>query len=446
MTAEKERQKMNKIIVAGAGHGGLIAAGRLAAKGFDVTVYEKKDRDELGHDWEDRFTFSLLEELIGISEDKLDEKYWRYRGDCAFVSPAKKKNVIIHYDDEHRQKIMWRKYLINLLLEYCIANNVKIEFNTEITGPIVTDSKVSGIKTVHGEKFADMVIDSCGIFSPLRSKLPDEAGIEKKPKSGDVFYAYRAYFDNTEPESEHDIPFEVYMYHEGEKGLSWFCTSKSSVDILIGRTDRLSEELINKHLSIFKRSHPWQGENILHGGNYAVIPVRRPLTLMVWNGYAAVGDSAFMTTPMNGMGIDLSMLAGKLLADNIINSEINRYNVSSLWEYNKTFHKFYGAETSKNEGLKNSILSIPSVGVDFLFESEVIQSSDLAGAGKNTSISSLLGKFVRGMKKPEYFFALINGLVKGAKVCKLYKNPPDEFDPQKIKQWSEKIESYDIRI
>ena len=43
---------------------------------------------------------------------------------------------------------------------------------------------------------------------------------------------------------------------------------------------------------------------MLHGGQFRVIPVRRPLTLLVGDGYAAVGDSAFMTTPMNGMGIE----------------------------------------------------------------------------------------------------------------------------------------------
>ena len=34
------------IIVAGAGHGGLVAAARLAKAGYDVTVYEMKQGDE----------------------------------------------------------------------------------------------------------------------------------------------------------------------------------------------------------------------------------------------------------------------------------------------------------------------------------------------------------------------------------------------------------------
>ena len=42
---------MKKIIVAGAGHGGLTAAYNLSKNGFDVTVFEKGDREGLGYDW-----------------------------------------------------------------------------------------------------------------------------------------------------------------------------------------------------------------------------------------------------------------------------------------------------------------------------------------------------------------------------------------------------------
>ena len=106
----------------------------------------------------------------------------------------------------------------------------------------------------------------------------------------------------------------------------------------------------------------------------------------------------------------------------------------------------YGGDTAKNEGLKNALLSIPSVGVDFLFENDVIQSSDLAGAGKNMNFKALMGKFVRGMRDPKYFFAIINGLIKGGGASSLYKKPPEKFDMGEIKKWSGAIGSKDILI
>ena len=437
---------MKQILVAGAGHGGLAAAALLAQNGFAVTVIERKKREELGHDWEDRFTFSLLCGLLGVTEADLPAGCWRYRGDCAFVSPAKRKKVPVHYTGDARQKIMWRKPLLALLLQHAEDCGVTFLFETVVTGPAIENGRVVGLETAAGRLSADLVIDAAGAFSPVRRGLPESFGIEKDPRPGDLFYAYRAYYDRLPGYPTPEEPFEVYLYHEGERGLSWFCTNEDSCYVLIGRTDPLTEEKVREQLTIFKASHPWLGGTVLHGGQFGVIPVRRPLTLMVADGYAAVGDSAFMTTPMNGMGIDLSLQAGRLLAETVIRHRDADFSAAVLWEYNRDFHRLYGGDTAKNEGLKNALLSLPGEGVDFLFEAEVIQSSDLAGAGKTTKLSALLGKFARGMRQPKSFFAILGGLMKGAKAAKLYKNAPARFDGEAVRVWSGAIEKLDIRF
>ncbi|MBR5113472.1 MAG: NAD(P)/FAD-dependent oxidoreductase [Clostridia bacterium] len=429
-----------KITVAGAGHGGLVVAALLAKSGHDVTVYEKKKRDELGHDWEDRFTFSLLEEIIG---KKIPDTAWRYRGDCSFVSPSRTSNVVINYNDSNRQKIMWRKYLIGTLLDFAEESGVRFEYGSEVLAPVIKDNAVTGIKTEKSEVLSDFVIDAAGVFSPLRTNLPELFGIEKTPARGDLFYAKRAYFNKTD-EPAPEIPFEICLCHNREQGLSWCCVNEDSVDILIGRIDPLPEGKFEECAADFRLLYPCTGDKILHGGQSGVIPVRRPLAIMVAPGYAAVGDSAFMTTPMNGMGIDLSLNAGRLLAQTII--KYGSADIETLWEYNRQFHIEYGGITAKNEGLKNSLLEMPGEGVDFLFDNGVIQSSDLAGAGSKTSIGSLLGKFVRGMRNPAYFFAIINGLIKGAKLKKALENAPADYNTDEIFRWQESIENTLVRV
>ena len=267
---------MSRILVAGAGHGGLVAAAILSQAGFDVTVIEKRAEGTLGHDWDDRFTFKILCDILGINESDLPADIWHYRGDCAFVSPAKRKKVIINYSDENRQRIMRRAPLVNMLIENAEKNGVKFLYETEVLSPINQNGAVTGLETDKGDYYADMVIDASGVFSPVRTNLPESSGIEKKPKYGDVFYAYRAYYNKTEDVSP-DVPFEVYMYHEGEKGLSWFNTEKDFCDVLIGRIYPLSDEKISEQLALFRKNHPWLGETVLHGGTPAVIPVRRQI-------------------------------------------------------------------------------------------------------------------------------------------------------------------------
>ena len=82
-----------KIAVAGVGYRGLTAAARLAKASHAVSVYEKKELSQLGHDCEDRFTFDILSEELGI--ESFPDDIWRYRGDCAFISPDYKSQVTI---------------------------------------------------------------------------------------------------------------------------------------------------------------------------------------------------------------------------------------------------------------------------------------------------------------------------------------------------------------
>ena len=433
---------MKKILVAGAGHGGLVAAAKLSAAGYDVTVLEAKQEGTLGHDWEDGFGLGNLAKALGITVDDLPSDLWRPRGDGAFFSPSKRTKITVHYGPTG-QRVVWRKTLINMLLNHAVRNGVKIKYGVEVRGPVVENGSVTGLVTPEGEISADLVIDAAGVFSPVRLCLPEEFGIEKIPKDGDIFYAHRGYYSKAY-EYQPDIGFEVYLYHEREQGLSWFDTSREGCDVLIGRVFPIDEAKVKEQQELFRKDHPWFGTELLHGGQYAIIPVRRPLPLMVAGGYAAVGDSAFMTTPMNGMGIDLSILAGGLLADTVIKHDSASAEV--LWKYNRAYHILYGANNARNHGLKGALLSLPYQAIDFFFENGIIQSADLAGAGDNTSLPVLIQKLIRGMRHPVWFFTLLGGLMKGTAASKIYSRPPEKFDLTEIEKWSRKIESKDVKV
>ncbi len=432
-----------RIVVAGAGHGGLLAAGLLARTGHDVTVLEKKQPDALGHDWEDRFTLSLLENYLGIAVSDLPEGSVRVRGDCVFVSPFRAGRVEVRYPEERAQRVMWRKSLIELLLNFARDNGADLHFGVSVTSPLTESGRVSGVMTDAGVFPADLVVDACGVFSPLRRNLPATFGVERDVRRGDLFYAYRAYFDRRPTET--DLPFEVYLCHNGEQGLSWYCANPDSADILIGRIDPLSPQKVEAEIAAFRAEHPEAGESLLHGGQYGFIPVRRPLTKMIADGYAAVGDSAFMTTPMNGMGIDLSLHAGKLLADTVA-SCTGPVSAEVLWQYNRMFHTLYGGDAAKNEGLKNALLTLPGEGVEFLFTSGVIQSSDLDGGGENMDVQTMLQKLSAGVGQPAWFGAVLRGVLRGAQVRALYRSAPKTYDPSAVRIWSRRIESLDIRL
>ncbi len=431
---------MSKIIVVGAGHGGLIAAARLAKAGHEVTVLERT-KEGSGYEWEDRFTFEILS-AIGKEIADFPEGSWCYRSDSTFISPDKSTHIDVKFTEENRQKIMWRKSLLSMLVGYAKECGVNIRYLTEVTAAVMENGAVVGV-VANGEKvYADLVIDASGLFSSVRQSLPEKWGM-KAPERGDVFYAYRAYFDRTGNYETPECPFEVYLVHEGEPGLSWLYTMEDKVDVLIGRIDPIDREKVNMELNKFRLAHPWLGQKIVCGGRFAVIPVRRPLPRFVGRGYAAVGDAAYMTTPMNGMGIDLSIKAGILLADSIIKTGVG---IDALWAYNREYFCTVGAEAAKNEGLKNMLLSIPSKGVDALYKNRVIEARDLAGGGTKMTVGALMKKLYGGLKCPRYFFAILKGLIKGGKNARLYKKAPLTFNEKAIEKWSEKIDENVVRV
>lgn len=78
---------MKKIVVLGAGHGGILAAIKLASKGYDVTVLEQNSRGNVSHDWEDDIRFDIFQflEIDPPPKEVYSQKLkWR------FISPDEK--------------------------------------------------------------------------------------------------------------------------------------------------------------------------------------------------------------------------------------------------------------------------------------------------------------------------------------------------------------------
>ena len=151
-----------------------------------------------------------------------------------------------------------------------------------------------------------------------------------------------------------------------------------------------------------------------------------------------------MTTPLNGMGIDLSLKAGLLLAQTVI--ENGDATAQTLWKYNRDYHILYGSETAKNEGLKNTLLNMTPEAVSFLYEKGVIQATDLAGGGNKMSADAILGKIKSGMNEPKHFLTVVNGIVEGAVLAGALKKPPRNYDEVAVRNWQKSILKKVIKI
>lgn len=428
---------MRKITVAGAGHGGLVAAALLAKEGYDVTIYEKNQRDEIGYDWEDCCSASTFAK-IGMTEPTAED--FRRLGDVAYINPNRSTPLVAKHGDNGYLTIE-RKRLYDCLFSFAQESGVKLEFGVRIFGSITENGRVTGIKTDRGNIFSDLVIDAAGVNSTVRITLPDECRVPQMWKCGEVFYAYRAYFNKVEGFPEPAAMYEIFLDHEHKRGISWCITDDDHTDILIGRFRPLTDATIIKTMDKFREYRPQVGTKLLRGGSWAPIPVRKVSSQYVCDGYAAIGDSAYMTVPMCGSGIDICILQGKALADVILAAGDDAYTTQNLWKYQYDFVTGEAKGLASLDVLKNSLMMLDPHDIDFLFEKRIITIDDILATGMGTSFTDLAGRGLRGLAKITVLLSVVSALNKGDKLAKIFSELPEEYDFEKVEAWKQAVDA-----
>ncbi len=434
---------MRKILVAGAGHGGLSAAAILAKKGFDVTVIEKETKENIGHDWHDAMDIPAFK-FADIPVP--DESNFRRGLNMCYFNP--KKTAKINMDagpgvSSSDCITIDRKFLIRYLIDHCEGCGVKFIFGTEIISAICEGTRVTGvkIKTEAGEEdyFAHMVIDAAGMYSPVRRSLPEEFDIEKDFAEEDTFEIFRAYYENTEKFIT-SPNYSVFFFNCGKPGLDWVITEEDYMDVLIGKFGSLSEKEIDASLKDIRANFPGIGTTPVRGGTTAKIPLAKTASLLVADSYALVGDSAGMTVPLNGSGIDLSLQAGKLLANAVIAAAKNGFRKEELWQYQYRYFTLFGNSLMAIAVMRRFLSAVTADDIDFFLEKGILTETEIGMVGGNFSavnVRYVVEKLIAAI--PE--IKLLPHLARTAKNMPLLpvvqKTIPPVWDGKKVEKWIE---------
>ncbi len=435
---------MKKIVVAGAGHGGLTAAYNLAKAGNEVTVIEKQLKKDLGYDWHDCMDGSAFDEA-GMKRPP--ESMTLPAEHSCFYNPSETKMLDIPL--EYRKGFsMDRKLLLSYLIKECMSVGVKFLYGCDIQCAVTKGDKVVGMIYKKGNKEtvleSDLLIDAAGMNSPVRRNLPGCFGIENEISDDDAFHVYRVYFENLTGEMI-DPEYRIDLFHLNKPGIDWVITRDGAVDILIGKfgtQGELTDKEIEDSINAYREKYPFIGEKVLRGGSRGIIPLTRMLPLLVADGYALVGDSAGMTFPLNGSGIVLSMKAGKILADTVIAAGDKALTKPRLWPYQYEYFQKHGRQLVMIHIIKNFFSYCQGRHVDFFLEKDILTVQHLAVSdGEPINIT------------PEYIFhivkvspPIINLLplllkhMKGLPFIDMVADKmPKSFDAHDVRKW---IDSY----
>ena len=436
-----------KAIVAGAGIGGLVAAAKLKKLGLEVTVFERaKSLDEMRYDWHDDVNPDVFEQLgITMPSESFKKKSW------TFIAPVSSKARLFRQDESKADYSVERRLLNKTLFDLC--EGVEFLFDQFVTGGIVEDGYVCGVVANGIEYRADFVVDSLGIDSPLRESLVKKFDLDTYTPD-EAFMAYRAFYEKNDKYNA-EYSNKVYLKYLGDKGIAWVIQDHNPklVNVLIGRLEELKEETLKDYLNRIKKENPTVGEKILRGGIVCKIPVRYPSTMMVANGYAEIGDCAFMTIPMLGSGIASSMRAADLLAKTVENSMANFkeakeiFGKKSLWNYQCAVYEKFGAEHCAVDVLKRGVMKLDNEIVDYILTSELLTNDEVGrlASGKpiKLSVKDMIKKVaIAGAGRIPSLLKVNNMLSKSNAAQKYAKKIPKKYDSKKVEAWRKKLKAF----
>jgi flavin-dependent dehydrogenase len=363
-----------------------------------------------------------------------------------FYGPSMRTGLRQHVPKEKLEIKMERRDIYAHFIKHALECGVKIEYEHKVLGPIILGNRVVGIKTDKGDIYGDLIIDSCGMNSPVRTNLPEEFGIEKEVARNEKITIYRAFF-NKACDDAVEAKFKVMLFAGGELGVNWIASEEDHTDLLMGRFEDFTNEDVERFSTYLRETNPRLGTEIIRGGQFVEIPVRQPLSVMVADGYAAIGDSAFMTVPLIGSGIANCLKASRVLANAVIADKNQVFTAETLWKYQQGYYKELGAGLAPLACGKLLLLSLTPEEVDYVMDNGILTEdlmtigADFTGLGSvNIDPRALINQAKQVCQDPELLKKIIACGVRMGKAVAACAMMPKKYNAKRIRSWAKVYE------
>lgn len=433
---------MAKIAVVGMGQGGMVAAICLAKQGHDVTVFEKSAKGEVGYDWRDDIRADVFE-AAGLPMP--DSDVYCQKSKWLFVSPNEEYSLPVPPCPPMEEISVYRTKLSDFFAKQAESAGCKLVFGTEVKSLAINNDVIVGVCADGKEQLFDLVIDASGMRSPFRAQVPNKFEVQPQPGKDDVMYAYRAFFKRVEGmyPRDPDINSTLYLKHLGSVGISWCNLNEDNlVDVLIGRVGELSDKEIDYTIEALRASNPILSNESVSERKVEIC-LRMSIARAVADGYVAIGDSAFMTMPLMGSGIESSMKAGRMFADFIRENNVTEFTAKNMWGFYHKYMTTLGADFAFVDTLKRWALALDPKTVDWVFGGGLIQKSDLAlvttdtsGEKPKMSAKSIIKKAFLLLGHFGLVCKALGCLLRSLKAKRIAKKIPAVYDEKKLAKWT----------
>jgi flavin-dependent dehydrogenase len=425
------------VIVVGAGIVGSYFARRLAERGCDVLLLDRRKREALGG-WKNRGHNLDTPVLESLPIDMPTEDETLAVIEQALFRPIVGEPFLF---DLPMISVRLREFTHRINREATDAGVTFLD-QAQADAPLIEGGAVVGVSVTRNREKQDyrakVVADVSGVAGVIRSKLPPEFGFPSKLSERDYLLVYSEDWE-VSPEAERP-PF---TYHEKWQGWSG-PREPGVVGIGLGRFASRDEDPRDLHKEYSREVWPHGGKRIWK--TFAKVPLRHPLHTLVGNGVLLIGDSACQGKPLNGEGVSVMLqaaeLASEVVTDALANDDVT---TRGMWDYNTRYHRDVGARFSISHRLRYELLRFSDNEMSFMSNMQFFgpqELSEIMGpVDSKFSIDRLprmLRSAMRGAKRPDLLFRLGRAARQGQALKKRYEDYPSA--PSGLGSWAQQVD------
>ncbi len=433
------------ILIIGGGFGGATTAWHLANKGLKILLIDSKPWNRIGDKPCGDAVSKEHFDNLGMPYPEGEQLEQKIEG-IKIYSP----------DNETSWKVNGEGFEINApaytqrLLKEAQNRGVEVLDLTTAMKPIFEDGYVKGAvlfdrrSNQQLEVRTKLTIEATGYSMSFRSKLPKELPITEELDEKDSDIAYRE-VGFTKDDIEDPGYLKIFINQKASPGGYWwyFPKGKDKVNVGLGIQGGMGYPSIYTFYQKFLNDYAPDLEKeklIVKGG--ALVPTRRPLSTLTWNGIIIVGDSAYTANPVHGGGKGSAMISGFCAAKSALNAfETGDFSADSLWQANLCYIERYGAKQASLELFRRFLQKLSDDEINYGMKKRVIREEDLLETSLKGDLQlSVVNKAMRviaALGKPSLLFKLKTVAEYMKKIKETYNEYPSSSAA--LNKWKAKV-------
>ena len=428
------------VVVAGAGVAGAYAAFRLASAGLRVLVVDIKEFERVGDKPCGDAIGGHHLSFLGLSDLPRDMVEGYAKG-IDIYSPSGRVRFRVLGEGLEVDRIGLARYL----LKRAIDRGAEFRGSTAALEPIVSGGYVRGLRLYSGgrtyEVASSVVVDATGNARAVVRRLPKDWPVSEEAGPRDFNIAYRE-VRVLKDEVEEPNMLRIYVSKTVAPGGYWwffpYSEKRSYVNVGLGvqggRGYPHPRDLLYRYVL---SQRIFEGSTLVEAGG-APVPTRGPLSSLVWNGIAVVGDAAYTVNPVHGGGKGSSMVSSLCVANAIVEA-LDRGDVSAegLWGANICYMNNYGTKQAVLDVFRRFLQELGDEDLEFGMSAGIIKEEDLNALSLRGELElSVAEKAVRllsGLRRPSLLIKLRRVVEYMGKMREMYENYPRT--PSQLAAW-----------